>query len=581
VPRVRSAAAAARELLAEAAAERLGVERSSLRIEGGVFSSGAAQVSLAELARGADLKSKLDAPPREGASIARVEEWHVLGTAVPKVRGREVVTGAAQYPSDIVRPGMLHGRVLRPASYGATLKSIDLAPAEAMPGITAVRDGEFVGCAAPTSWQAQQAIAAIVATAEWEQRTGQPSSDTLFEHFKTSAGGDASGRSRPRENAWGNRAAAFAAAAKKLDAAYTVAYIQHAPMEPRAAVAEWQDGKLTVWTGTQQPSRVHGELTQAFRLPGERVRVIVPDTGGGFGGKHTGETAVEAARLAKAAGRPVSLRWTREEEFTWAYFRPAGLIEVQAALDDAGRLTAWDFANYNSGGSAIDTPYRVPHGRTRFVSTDSPLRQGSYRALASTANTFARESAMDELAAMAGVDPLDFRLERLDEGRLRNVLQAAAEKFDWRRRRGERAKDRGVGLACGTEKGSYVAACAEVEVSEGRITVLSVCEAYECGAIQNPRNLRAQVEGSIIMGLGGALTEAIEFREGKIANPAFSSYAVPRMSDVPELDIVLVDRRDLPSVGAGETPIIAVAPAIANAVHHAAGVRCRSMPLRV
>ncbi len=426
VPRVRSAAAAARELLAAAAAERLGVERSALRIEAGVFSSGASQVSLADLARDADLKSKLAAPPREGVSVARVEEWQVLGTAVPKVRGREVVTGAAQYPSDTVRPGMLYGRVLRPVSYGATLKSIDLAPAEAMPGVTAVRDGEFVGCAAPTSWQAQQAIAAIAATAEWEQRAGQPSSDTLFEHFKTSAAGGRSGGSRPRENAWGNRAAAFAAAAKKLDTAYTVAYIQHAPMEPRAAVAEWQDGKLTVWTGTQQPSRVHGELTQAFRLPGDRVRVIVPDTGGGFGGKHTGDTAVEAARLAKAAGRPVSLRWTREEEFAWAYFRPAGLIEVQAALDDAGRLTAWDFANYNSGGSAIDTPYRVPHGRTRFISTDSPLRQGSYRALASTANTFARESAMDELADMAGVDPLDFRLERLDEVRFKNVLQAGA-----------------------------------------------------------------------------------------------------------------------------------------------------------
>lgn len=273
--------------------------------------------------------------------------------------------------------------------------------------------------------------------------------------------------------------------------------------------------------------------------------------------------------------------WTREEEFTWAYCRPAGLIEVRAGLDDAGKLVVWDFTNYNSGGSALETPYRVPHGRTRFLGTDSPLRQGSYRALASAANTFARESAMDKLAAAAGADPLDFRLDHLPDGRLRDVLEAAAKQFDWRARRSQRAANRGVGLACGTEKGSYAAACAQVEVSGGEIKVLSVCQAYECGAIQNPGNLRAQVEGCIIMGLGGALFEEVRFEQGKITNASFSQYRVPRMADVPQLDIVLVDRRDLPSVGAGETPIIAVAPAIANAVYHAAGVRLRSMPLKL
>jgi isoquinoline 1-oxidoreductase len=326
---------------------------------------------------------------------------------------------------------------------------------------------------------------------------------------------------------------------------------------------------------------VHGELCESFRLADNQVRVIVPDTGGGFGGKHTGEAAVEAARLAKAAGKPMHLQWTREEEFTWAYFRPAGLIEVRAGVDDSGRLVGWDFTNYNSGGSAIATPYKVPNGRTRFCEADSPLRQGSYRALASTANTFARESAMDELAELAAADPLDFRLQHLEEGRLRDVLQAAAKKFDWPRRWANRAPNRGVGLACGTEKGSYVAACAEVEVINGTVRVLHVCQAYECGAIQNPGNLRAQVEGCLIMGLGGALYEEIVFENGQIANPSFSSYRVPRMNHVPELDIVLLDRRDLPSVGAGETPIIAVAPAIANAIHHAVGIRCRSMPLRI
>jgi isoquinoline 1-oxidoreductase len=322
-------------------------------------------------------------------------------------------------------------------------------------------------------------------------------------------------------------------------------------------------------------------LCEAFHLSDSRVRVIVPDTGGGFGGKHTGESAVEAARLAKAAGKPVLVRWTREEEFTWAYFRPAGLIEVAAGIDDLGTLTNWEFTNYNSGQSAIETPYRVASRRVRFLGSDAPLRQGSYRALASTANMFARESAMDELAALAKADPLDFRLKHLQEGRLRDVLQAAANKFEWPRRRSDHQEGRGVGLACGTEKGSYVAACVEVEVVNGKIRVVQVCQAFECGAIVNPKNLQAQVTGSIIMGLGGALTEEIKFEGGKILNPDFASYHVPRMNDVPQLQIALLNRPDLPSAGGGETPIIAVAPAVANAVFHATGIRCRSMPIRL
>jgi CO/xanthine dehydrogenase Mo-binding subunit len=309
--------------------------------------------------------------------------------------------------------------------------------------------------------------------------------------------------------------------------------------------------------------------------------VIVPDTGGGFGGKHSGEAAIEAARLAKAAGKPVSLRWTREEEFTWAYFRPAGLIEVKAKQAN-GVINLWDFRNYNSGGSALNTPYLVSNGLESFSPTDSPLRQGSYRALASTANTFARECAMDELAEKAGMGPLEFRLKNMPDGRLKDVLLAATEKFKWPKGRSTRHDDkRGIGLACGTEKGSFVAACVEVEVVDKQFRVLSVTQAFECGAIQNPANLRSQVEGCIVMGLGGALTEEIHFRDGRIENASFSSYAVPRMADVPEMDIVLVDRKDLPSVGAGETPIIAVAPAIANAIFDATGQRLRSLPIEI
>jgi isoquinoline 1-oxidoreductase len=468
--------------------------------------------------------------------------------------------------------------VLRPPSYGATLDSVDLAPAQKMPGVKAVRDGSFVACAAPTAFAARKALEAISATAQWKT-VEQPSSDTLFEFLLQHA----SQQGRPQSPGRGSVEKGMAEARRRLKATYHVAYAQHAPMEPRAAVAEWQDGRLTVWTGTSNPGSVRQSLAQACGVPVERVRVQVPHFGGGFGGKHTGEAAVEAARLAKEAGRPVAVHWTRAEEFTWAYFRPAALIEVEAGLDADNSISAWDFVNYDSGGSAIDPPYRIPNARTRFVASASPLRTGSYRVLAATANNFAREAFTDELAEAAGKDPLEFRLSHLDNERIRNVLKAAAEKFGWAdRRKKKRRPGTGIGLACGTEKNSVVAACCEVEVDPqtGTPRVIEFVEAFECGAILNPANLRSQVEGAIMMGLGPALREEILFKDGRLTNGDFASYGVPRFRDLPKLDVVLLDRKDLEPAGAGETPIIAIAPAIANAVFDATGQRVYAMPIR-
>lgn len=589
IPSIRSAAATARQILVELAAKELGADAQTLRVDNGVIldSRTNRSITYAAIAKSDRLPAALDIPSLSDAKIERVESWRVLGTSPPKVNGRQIVTGAHRYPSDIQLPNMLYGKILRAPAYGARLVSIDPAAAGAFDSVHVVRDGEFVGCAAPSSWLAAKALDAIAAAAKWE--LPDPSSYTtsealdgyLKEHASTGSGESGESGRRSGGSERGSVSQRLAEAEKTLEASYKIAYIQHAPMEPRAAVAEWKDDHLTVWTGTQNPLRVKGELLQVFRLPADRVRVIVPDTGGAFGGKHTGEVAIEAARLAKASGRPVSVRWTREEEFTWAYFRPAGLIEIRGGLDSGGKLSAWDFVNYNSGGSAIVSPYEIPSARTRSVACEAPLRSGSYRALASTANNFARECFMDELAAAAGIDPLAFRLQHLKEGRLRDVLLAAAERFDWSSRSQRREANRGVGLACGTEKASFVAACAEVTVdrASGRVKIEQVCQAFECGAIQNPLNLRAQVEGCLIMGLGGALSERIEFAEGKLLNGRFSQYHVPRTSDVPPIDTVLLNRRDLPSAGAGETPIIAVAPAVANAIFSATAVRLRSMPL--
>jgi isoquinoline 1-oxidoreductase len=334
-----------------------------------------------------------------------------------------------------------------------------------------------------------------------------------------------------------------------------------------------------VWTGTQRPFGVREELKEAFGIPVENVRVIVPDVGSGYGGKHTGEVAIEAARLAKASGKPVKLVWTREEEFTWAYFRPGGVIEVSAGAKKDGTLTAWECHNYNSGPSSLQTPYVSANVHTEFHQTDSPLRQGAYRALAATANTFAREVHMDDLAHELGLNPLAFKLKNLKEERLRAVLEAAANHFGWAK--GKPDAGRGYGIACGTEKGSYVATAAEVSVerSSGRVRVLRVVTAFECGAILNPNQLKNQIEGAGVMALGGALFEAIRFADGRILNPRFADYRLPRFADVPVLETVLLDRKDLPSAGAGETPMIALAPAVGNAIFQATGVRLRSMPM--
>ena len=577
VPPVRKAAAAARELLRNAAGRQWGVETVRLEVRDGAVVSAGKTYGYADLARSPELAAAYKAALPPGTAVTPAKDWQLLGKPRARLDAREIVTGAHRFPRDVARPNMLYGKVLRPPAYGAALVNADLSTARKIPGVTTVRDGAFVGCAAPTSFAARKALEAIAAGAQWNA-TPQPSSQSLFEYLKQHA---KPGRQQPQ--ARGSVESALGGAQRRLKATYQVAYAQHAPLEPRSAVAEWRDGRLTVWTGTSNAPGARQQLAEALRVPPERVRIIVPHFGGGFGGKHTAEAALEAALMAREAGQPVAVQWTREEEFMWAYFRPAALIEVEAGLDAAGSIAAWDFTNYNSGGSALDTPYRIPNTRARFLESDSPLRQSSYRCLAATANNFARESFTDELAAAAGSDPLEFRLAHLDNERIRNVLTAAAERFGWAARRKQRRPGVGVGLACGTEKNSVVAACCAVEIDKetGAPKPLEVVQAFECGAILNPLGLRCQVEGAMTMGLGPALREEVLFQDGKLANGQFSAYRVPRFRDLPKAEIILLDRKDLEPAGAGETPIIAIAPAIGNAVFDATGKRLRSMPMRV
>jgi CO/xanthine dehydrogenase Mo-binding subunit len=571
-PKLRTMAAAARETLVEMAAKRWKVVPASLTIADGKVTNSAAKESLTygELTRG----EKLITTVSSDVHLAVAKDWKIAGTAVPKTNGRDFVTGRHQYPSDILLPGMLYGKILRSQGFNANFESLETAEAEKMQGVKVVHDGDFVGLVAPDAITAERAITTI--KAKWSVPL-QPSNSTLFDYLKNNP--EVGRDERGPQHVAGSVTEAMETSEVKLAQGYTVQYIAHAPLEPRAAVAQWEGGKLTVWTGTQRPFGVRDELAAAFHIPATKVRVIQPDMGSGYGGKHTGETAIEAAHLAKAVGQPVRVVWTREEEFTWAYFRPAGLMELKAGVQRDGTLVAWEHHNYNSGNAALTTPYKVANQFIQYHPTKSPLRQGSYRGLASTANHFARESFMDELAHAVGMDPLEFRLKNLTDPRLHTVLHAAADKFGWGHTRS--TPQRGFGIACGVDKGGYMATCAEVAIDTAinKVRVIRVVQAWESGAIVNPDGLRNQNVGAIVQGIGGALFEAIQFADGRILNPHFADYRLPRFKDTPVIEIVLVDRKDLPSAGAGETGLVGLAPAVGSAIFAATGTRLRNMPM--
>lgn len=576
VPRIRQAAAAARAMLGQLAAESWGCDASEVEVSDGAARRGDAVLAFQELTRDRRLVGEVPAD----APVTAPQDWKVLGHSARKAEAEAVVTGRPLYASDMRLEGMLYGRVLRPPSWGAALREVDLSAAQAIDGVVAVHDGDFVGVAAPDSFTAARALAKVRAT--WQERQEHADDRRLFEDLRAKAvTGGGRGRRGPMRRTEGDPETALTTAEVTVEASYTAEYIAHAPMETRCAVAQWrEDGGLDVWTSTQSPFGVRAALASGLRMEQDQVRVRMTAAGGGFGGKgNSPEAPLEAARLARAAGRPVHIQWTREEEFAWAYFRPAALIDVTIGARRDGKLIGWKFTDYNAGTSSIDTPYRVADKEIVYYPCESPLRQGSYRALAATANNFAREMAMDELAEALQMDPFQLRVSNVDDERLREVLFRAADAFGWEE--GKSTEGRGYGIACGIDKGSWVATCAEValDAPDAEPRIMRLLTAFDCGAVLDPANVENQVVGAAIQGLGGALLERVGFADGRLRNPRFSSYRVPRFRDLPRIDTVLVDRPDQPSLGAGETPIIAIAPAIGAAIRAAGGPRHRGLPM--
>lgn len=562
-PVLARAAATAREMLIDRAAATWKIDRAGLSAKNGAVVSGDGRsIGFGEITRGQQLAGAVPA----NAPIAPASAWTLRGTPVKKVDGRQFVTGAHEYTPDVTRPNLRIGRVVRPPAFGATPVSVDDARVRAIGNVAVVRDGDFIGVVAPNERVAKRAAETL--DVKWSAAPAQPDSTTIYDYLKSTPaqGGGGGGRGGGAANAGAaNVARARAGASKTFDARYEIPYIAHVPLEPRAAVAEWTGDKLTVWTGTQRPFGVRTALAGAFRIPEDRVRVIVPDMGSGYGGKHTGEHAIEAARLAKAAGAPVKVVYTRAEEFSWGYFRPAGVIEIRAGVDASSKLSFWEFDNWNSGSSGLNTPYTIGAKREQFHASETPLRQGSYRGLAATANHYAREMHMDAIARALKIDPVQFRLDHLSDVRLRAVLTTVARTSGWPK---ASQPGRALGIACGTEKGSCIATAAEISRTPDGFKLEKVWAVFECGAILNPNGLHNQTEGAIVQGLGGALFEAIRFADGRILNGTMAEYRVPRFKDVPPIEVTLLDRKDLPSAGAGETPIVCIAPAIGSALRN-------------
>lgn len=572
-PVIRQACASLRELLLRTAASDWKIDATQLRVvDGRVVGPGNKTRTYQELAKSPRLASAVSG---EG-EVMNPADWRICGTPLAPVNGLSIVTGAHRYSSDLVLDGMLHGRVLRGPNYRSKVLSFDSAEAEKLPGIRIVHDGDLLGVTAPAAEAAEKAAHLI--RVRWsDDKLGDPSK--LFEDIKNKAKAPELkefGR-YPALLQEGSVPSGMAESAHKVHATYQIDYIAHVPLEARAAVAQWQNGKLTVHCGTQAPFPVRDEIAEAFKIPPESVRIIVSDTGSGYGGKHNAECELEAAKLAKGTDLPVRLAWSRSEEFSRSYCRPAAVMEAQSGISADGKILAWEFHNYNGGAASLNPPYRILNKYSAYHASEAPLSQGSYRSLAAVGNTFAREMHIDEMAALASLDPLEFRLRNIDNPRLSTVLLRAADRFGW----GKHKSGNGVGfgLACNIEKGGHIALFVELEVERDVVQVRKAVTAFDAGAILNPNILSNQVEGALVQGIGGALFERLQYDAERIENDRLSSYRVPRFPDVPEIDVILVDRRDLPSAGAGESPITAIAPAIGTAIYAASGKRIRQLPM--
>jgi len=576
-PPLREAGAQARSVLLELAAERLDAPVESLRTENGVVfhaKNEEARVSYAELTRGKRIERRVSGP----VSVKKPSEFKIMGTPVTRTDALDKVTGKAKYAGDVRVEGMVYAKVLRPPAHGAKLVRVDVSRAEEVEGVQIVRDGDLVAVLHRYPDVAEWALARV--EADFLVPESDLHEDNIHDHLLKVA---PAGEEVARE---GDLEAGESEIKDVVEATYLDGYVAHAPIEPHTALVVPEGDRATVWPSSQTPFRAKEDAAAALGVPADRVRVISPYVGGGFGGKTRNLQVEQAARLAKLGGKPVQVAWSREEEFFYDTFRPAAVVKVRAGIDDAGSIGLWDYRVYFAGQRGSEHFYDIPHHRTLAHNSSwvgppgsHPFLTGAWRAPSNNTNTFARESHVDILAAKAGTDPLEFRLRHLKDEKMRRVLEAAAGKFGWRA--APAPSGRGFGVACGIDAGTYVATMAEVEVDAetGRVKVKRVVCAQDMGLAVNPQGAAIQMEGCVTMGLGYALAETVRFKGGKVLDANFDTYEIPRFSWLPAIETVVLDRKESAPQGGGEPAIVTMGGVLANAVFDASGARVFRMPM--
>ena len=576
-PPLREAAAEAKAVLKELASEHLQIPVTRLETKDGIIFDKTQrnnQVTYAQLTQGKRIAKKLDKKP----PLESVSEFTLVGKPATQIDAPEKVTGKALFAGDTRIPGMLYAKILRPPAHGATLKSVDTSAAEKMKGVLVVKDDNLIAVLHQLPDEAEKALTKI--KAQFEVPDSKVNDKTIFDHLvKVAPEAEAVSQG-------GNLKTGEELSKELFEETYLNSYVAHAPIESHTAMANIEGDKITVWASTQTPFGAKSEIARVLGVPSEKVRIIPPFVGGGYGGKTNNRQAVEAARLTKLTGKPVQVAWSRAEEFFFDTFRPAAVVKIKSGIKDTGKIAFWDYTVYFAGERGAQHFYDIPHHRTastgggwRGTPGSHPFGTGAWRAPANNTNTFARESQIEIMASKAGIDPLEFRLKNLTHKKMRRVLVAAAEKFGWKSAKSP--SGRGYGISCGIDAGTYVAHIAEVEVdkNKGTVQVKRVVCAQDMGLSINPEGAKMQIEGCITMGLGYALSEEIHFKGGQILDLNFDTYEIPRFSWLPEIETVLIDAKDSPPQGGGEPAIICMGGVVANAIFDACGARMFQLPM--
>lgn len=570
-PPLRRAGAEARAVLLQLASEQLDVPVERLAVKNGIVSdtrNASKKVSYAALVEGKRIERHIS-----DVSIKPVSEHTVSGEPTMRTDAMQKVTGEAAFAADIRLPGMLYARVLRPPSHDASLVSVDVSGTDSIPGTIVVEEDGLVAVLNEKPDLAEKAIALV--TAKWDIPEPRVDNASLFEYLKKKAPG---GRVHVEE---GSIAEGHAAATRSVTSEFYNHYVAHAPIEPYAVLAHVEGDHATVWASTQAPFRVRRTVADTLKISEDKVHVITPFVGGGFGGKKSGQQISEAALLSQITGKPVQIAWTRKEEFFYDAFRPAAMVQMESGLDEEGRITSWECDLLFTWTRSSEPIYHIPHYRvsTHDANGVHPFATGAWRGPGSNTNVFAMESHTDMLAKAAGMDPLSFRLLNLTDERMLRVLKAAVDNCGHTFKVSPSGS--GYGICCTNYLNTYVATIVKVSVNKatGIVKVERVVCAQDMGEIINPQGAKLQIEGGITMGLSAALHEEVEFSGGNVLTENFDTYQITRFSDAPPVDIILIDNPDLPPQGCGEPAITTIGAALANAIYDAVGARLYTLPM--